>query len=88
MMQDSRTRPTEPAQTPAPALAAAAPPEVLKAPCPKCHNEMVYVTHLPHPLAPQMQRTTFLCVRCNQTRSYALSAKMAAAYAALAPKMT
>jgi len=31
--------------------------------------------------APQMQRTTFVCQVCNQTRSYTLSMEMAAAYA-------
>jgi hypothetical protein len=44
---------------------------------------MIYVTHLPHRLAPQMQQTTFVCYTCNQTRSYALSMEMAAAYAAI-----
>jgi len=55
--------------------------EPLTAPCPKCHTEMIYVTHLPHPLAPQMQLTTFVCYPCNQTRNYALSMEMAFAYA-------
>ncbi len=53
----------------------------LSAPCAKCHSEMIYVTALPHPKAPQMQRTTFVCQVCNQTRSYTLSTEMAAAYA-------
>jgi C4-type Zn-finger protein len=55
----------------------------MTASCPKCHHEMTYVTSVPHPKAPQMQRTTFVCYRCNQTRSYILSAAMAHAYAAL-----
>jgi hypothetical protein len=44
---------------------------------------MAYVTALPHPQAPEMRRTVFLCVACNQTRNYSLSAAMAEAYAAL-----
>ncbi len=54
----------------------------LKAPCYKCHTEMINVTSLPHPRAPQaMERTTFVCYACNQTRSYSLSKEMAKAYA-------
>ena len=53
----------------------------VKAPCPKCRVEMVFVTTLPHPRAPQMQRTTFVCYTCNQTRNYSLSPAMADAYA-------
>jgi hypothetical protein len=61
----------------------------LGAPCPKCHTEMIFVTTLPHPKAPEMQRTTFVCYVCNQTRSYALSADMANAYSAThAPDMS
>ncbi len=55
-----------------------APP--ITAPCPKCRIEMMFVTTLPHPRAPQMQRTTFVCYGCNQTRSYSLSSTMAEAY--------
>jgi hypothetical protein len=43
---------------------------------------MLYVTAMPHPKTPQMQRTTFVCRGCNQTRTYMLSAEMADAYAA------
>ncbi len=57
---------------------------LLSAPCPNCHTEMIYITHLPHRLAPQMQQTTFVCYTCNQTRSYALSMEMAVAYAGIA----
>ena len=62
----------------------------LKAPCYKCQTDMVYVTSLPHPRAPNaMQRTTFVCYGCNQTRSYSLSKAMAEAYAdASAPTAT
>jgi len=41
---------------------------------------MIFVATLPHPKAPQMQRTTFVCYSCNQTRSYSLSLAMAQAY--------
>lgn len=40
---------------------------------------MVYVTAIPHR---GMQRTTFVCYTCKQTRSYILSAAMAEGYAA------
>jgi hypothetical protein len=46
---------------------------------------MVYVAALPHPHAPSMRRTVFLCSACNRTRNYSLSAAMAEAYAALFP---
>ena len=52
----------------------------LSAACPKCRTEMIYVTSLPHPHAPTMRRTTFVCYGCNQTRSYSLSGDMAKAY--------
>ncbi len=52
------------------------------APCPKCRTEMVYVTTMPHPKAPEMRRTTFVCFVCTQTRNYSLSPAMAEAYAA------
>ena len=55
----------------------------LESRCYKCRTKMIYVTSLPHPHAPHtMQRTTFVCRVCNQTRSYSLSATMAEAYAA------
>jgi len=53
-----------------------------KALCPKCHSEMRCIAALPHPNAPQMQRTTFVCPICNKTRKYMLSAAMADIYAA------
>ena len=55
----------------------------MSAPCPKCRAVMVYVAALPHPHAPAMRRTVFLCSACNQTRNYSLTAAMAEAYAAL-----
>ena len=58
------------------------PDQSLKALCHKCGAEMIYVTSLPHPRAPEnMRRTTFVCRACNQTRSYSLSISMAEAYA-------
>jgi len=57
----------------------------MSAPCPRCRAGMIYVTALPHPHAPAMRRTVFLCTPCNQTRNYSLSAAMAEAYAALFP---
>jgi len=58
-----------------------------KAICPKCGGELLYVTALVHRQAANMRRTTFLCQRCNRTWSYSLSAQMAAAYAAAAPRL-
>ncbi len=40
-----------------------------QAPCPKCRNNMVYVTALPYR---GMRRITFACYGCRQTRSYML----------------
>jgi hypothetical protein len=47
--------------------------------CPKCHGAMVHVAVTPHPMVPTMQRTTFVCYRCNQTRTYMLPVPMVAA---------
>ncbi len=55
--------------------------QTIKAPCPKCRSDMIYVTAIPHQKAPWMQRTTFVCRACNQTRAYMLSAAMAETYA-------
>lgn len=60
---------------------ASEPAHDLSAPCPKCRAKMIYVTALPHPHAPEMRRTVFLCAPCNQTRNYSLSIAMAEAYA-------
>jgi hypothetical protein len=54
----------------------------LSAPCPTCRAEMTYVAAFPHPKSPTMRKTTFMCYRCNQTRSYALSQEMVNAYVA------
>lgn len=45
------------------------------APCPKCTTAMTLAAVTPHPLAPQMERHTFLCPTCNQTKTYMLLAK-------------
>jgi len=45
------------------------------APCPKCGTTMVLAAITPHPIATQMERHTFLCATCNQTKTYMLPAK-------------
>jgi hypothetical protein len=65
----------------------------LTALCPKCREALVYVTSVPHPKSPAMQRTTFVCRPCNRTWSYTLAPAMAEAYAAsaappLSPEMS
>ena len=47
--------------------------------CPKCRAGMVHVTVTPHPVVPGMQRNTYVCYACNQTRTYMLPAEPAAA---------
>jgi hypothetical protein len=42
------------------------------APCPKCKSDMVLAAITPHPVALQLARNTYLCVRCNQTKTYIL----------------
>jgi hypothetical protein len=42
-------------------------------PCPKCQSPMIHVADTPHPLAPAMQRSTYLCRPCNRTRNYILA---------------
>ena len=59
-----------------------------KAPCPKCRTEMAYVTAIAHRVLPEMTRATFLCVPCNQTKTYMLSTTAAQAFAALRPPMS
>jgi hypothetical protein len=44
----------------------------MTAPCPKCGTTMVLAAVTPHPVVPQMKRHTFLCARCNQTKTYML----------------
>jgi transposase-like protein len=49
-------------------------------PCPKCRSEMIFVTAVPHPKAPEMRQATFVCYPCNRTWNYALSPEMVAAF--------
>jgi hypothetical protein len=49
--------------------------------CPKCRNALLFVTALPHPKAPQMRKTTFVCYPCNRTWTYPLAAAVADLYA-------
>jgi len=44
-------------------------------PCPKCKTGMILAAITPHPIAAQMRRHTFLCVQCNQTKTYVLPAE-------------
>ncbi|HZP77379.1 MAG TPA: hypothetical protein VFB45_14645 [Pseudolabrys sp.] len=44
----------------------------ISTPCPKCKATMVHVAVTAHPLMPEMQRNTFVCYSCNQTRTYML----------------
>jgi transposase-like protein len=47
--------------------------------CPKCRAGMIHVAVTPHPIAAGMQRSTFVCYACNQTRTYMLPAEPDAA---------
>ncbi|MSO67940.1 MAG: DUF2336 domain-containing protein [Pseudolabrys sp.] len=49
--------------------------ECVTAPCPKCATSMVLAFIVPHPMNTRMEKYTYLCAKCNQTRSYALPAK-------------
>src|SRR6187397_1034806 len=49
------------------------------APCPKCHADMVLAVVVPHPVAPQLGKHTYLCTRCNQTKTYVLPTDTAGA---------
>jgi predicted RNA-binding Zn-ribbon protein involved in translation (DUF1610 family) len=42
------------------------------APCPKCGTTMILAAVTPHPIVAAMQRHTFLCTTCNQTKTYML----------------
>jgi hypothetical protein len=46
--------------------------------CPACRAAMTHVAATPHPVVPTMQRSTFVCYRCNQTRTYMLPAEAGA----------
>jgi hypothetical protein len=47
--------------------------------CPRCRAVMAHVAVTPHPIVRGMQRNTFVCYGCNQTRTYMLPAIEAAA---------
>lgn len=42
------------------------------APCPVCTTDMVLAAITPHPVAQQLARHTYLCAKCNQTKTYIL----------------
>jgi hypothetical protein len=42
------------------------------APCPVCKTDMVLAAITPHPVAQQLARHTYLCAKCNQTKTYIL----------------
>lgn len=42
------------------------------APCPKCRKDMVLAVVIPHPVAHQLAKHTYLCAGCNQTKTYIL----------------
>ena len=49
-------------------------PAAQTAPCPKCAFGMVLAAITPHPKNDRMDRHTYLCAVCNQTRTYVLPA--------------
>jgi hypothetical protein len=42
------------------------------APCPRCRQDMVLAVVIPHPVALQLARHTYLCANCNRTKTYIL----------------
>jgi hypothetical protein len=44
--------------------------------CPKCATTMVPAAITPHPIVAHMERHTFLCAKCNQTKTYMLLAQV------------
>jgi hypothetical protein len=43
--------------------------------CPKCSTALILAAITPHPINARMERHTYLCVQCNQTKTYVLPAK-------------
>jgi hypothetical protein len=41
-------------------------------PCPRCRSAMTSVAVTPHLVVPDMERHTFVCYACNETRTYML----------------
>ncbi len=52
------------------------------APCPKCATTMVLVAITHHPIVTHMERHTFLCAECNQTKTYMLRTNLLSSAAA------
>ena len=50
----------------------------MTAPCPKCHTDMALAVITPHPVAPQLGKHTYLCAKCNQTKTYILPSNSSA----------
>src|SRR5882724_7338493 len=42
------------------------------APCPRCRADMTLAVAIPHPVAPQLARHTYLFAKCNQSKMYIL----------------
>jgi len=40
--------------------------------CPKCGTELILAAIVPHTINARMERHTFVCAKCNQTRTYIL----------------
>ncbi len=60
------------------AAAVSSRPADTTAPCPKCAATMVLAAITPHPIITHMERHTFLCAKCNQTKTYMLQSNRAA----------
>jgi hypothetical protein len=43
--------------------------------CQICATSMTLVAVTPHPIARHMERHTYLCAKCNQTKTYMLPKK-------------
>ena len=43
--------------------------------CPKCGTELILAASVPHTINARMERRTFVCVKCNQTRTYIVPAE-------------
>jgi len=44
--------------------------------CPKCATIMAPAGITPHPIVAHMERHTFLCAKCNRTKTYMLLAQV------------
>jgi hypothetical protein len=43
--------------------------------CQKCGDEMVMAAITSHPINTRMERQTFLCANCNQTKTFVVPTK-------------